>query len=153
MMMMMNKVPLLITYHLLLVTTLSQASPVDTTNNTTSQSLEEQLTLQQTAVLSEVLKNVLHALQLIDLSVNDVNVTSFEYCYVSGYANPPATNLTIEDRLSYDYRLLEELMLPLEGVLNYESTQLGNDSITYQRLAVALRQLNTSLIEIENIVS
>ena len=103
------------------------------------------------------------------------NVTSFEYCYVSGYANPPATNLTvssvtavvavtaavtssyipsqIEDRLSYDYRLLEELMLPLEGVLNYESTQLGNDSITYQRLAVALRQLNTSLIEIENIVS
>ena len=70
--MMMNKVPLLITYHLLLVTTLSQASPVDTTNNTTSQSLEEQLTLQQTAVLSEVLKNVLHALQLIDLSVNDV---------------------------------------------------------------------------------
>jgi len=44
-------------------------------------------------------------------------------------------------------------MLPLEGVLNYEATQSGNDSITYQRLAVALRQLNTSLIEIQNNVS
>ena len=94
----------------------------------------------------------------------------FDYCYISGYANPPAANLTvsavtvvaaaitisilqIEDRLLYDYQLLEELMLPLEGLLNYESAQIGNDSITYQRLAVVLRELNNSLIEIQNIVS
>ena len=93
----------------------------------------------------------------------------FDYCYISGYANPPAANLTvsavtlaaaiiisilqIEDRLLYDYQLLEELTLPLEGLLNYESAQFGNDSITYQRLAVVLRELNNSLIEIQSIVS
>ena len=68
--MMMNKVLVLATNYLLLVTSLSQASPVNTTNNTTSQSLEEQLPLQQSAVFSEVLLNVLHAKQLIDLSVS-----------------------------------------------------------------------------------
>jgi len=94
--------------------------------------------------------------------------TQFNYCYISGYANPPASNLTvsvatattislfssqIEDRLSYDYQLLEELMLPLEALLGYESAQLGNDSITYHRLAVVQRELNNSLREIQSIVS
>ena len=72
--MMNNKVSFLTIYCLLLttMTSLAQASPVDMPNNTSSQSPEEQIPLQQTAVFSEVVKNVAHALQLIHLLVTDV---------------------------------------------------------------------------------
>jgi len=63
--MMINKVLFLIITTYLLLPMVSQASPVNT-----NQSLEEQpLVLQQSTAFSELLLNVFHARQLIDISV------------------------------------------------------------------------------------
>ena len=60
--------------------------------------------------------------------------------------------MQIEDRLLNDYQVLNELVTPLRDVVNYEA-HTGNDSDTYHKLALAGGQLNSSLEEIQNIVS
>ena len=60
--------------------------------------------------------------------------------------------MQVEDRLAIDYQILNELAVPLRDVTNYEAHNI-NDSSTYQLLAWAQSQLNSSLEEIQNIVS
>ena len=60
--------------------------------------------------------------------------------------------IQIEDRLLIDYQVLNELTTPLRDVVNYEG-HTSNKSNIYQKLAWAQEQLNTSLEEIQNIVS
>ena len=51
-----------------------------------------------------------------------------------------------------DYQVLKELTVPLRDVVNYEAHS-SKDSDTYQKLIFVQRQLNTSLMELGNIVS
>ena len=60
--------------------------------------------------------------------------------------------MQIEDRLAIDYQILNELTVPLRDVLNYEAHNI-NDSDPYEKLSWAQTQLNTSLEEIQDIVS
>ena len=60
--------------------------------------------------------------------------------------------MQIEDRLAIDYQILNELTVPLRDVLNYEAHNI-NDSDPYENLSWAQTQLNTSLEEIQDIVS
>ena len=60
--------------------------------------------------------------------------------------------MQVEDCLAIDYQILNELAVPLKDVANYEAHNI-NDSSTYQLLAWAQAQLNSSLEEIQNIVS
>ena len=56
-----------------------------------------------------------------------------------------------EDRLAIDYQILNELAVPLRDVMNYEAH--NSDDSRYQKLIWAQAQLNSSLEEIQNIVS
>ena len=51
-----------------------------------------------------------------------------------------------------DYQVLKELTVPLRDVVNYEAHS-SKDSDTYRKLIFVQRQLNTSLMELGNIVS
>ena len=59
--------------------------------------------------------------------------------------------MQVEDRLAIDYQILKELAVPLRDVMNYEAH--NSDDSRYQKLAWAQSQLNSSLEEIQNIVS
>ena len=60
--------------------------------------------------------------------------------------------MQVEDRLSIDYQVLQELVTPLRDVENYEGN-ISSDSDIYRRLGLAWGQLNTSLDDILDIVS
>ena len=64
--------------------------------------------------------------------------------------------IQIEDRLLIDYQILNKLTTPLRDVVNYEG-RIRNNNINdlnlYQKVAWAWEQLNTSLEEIQKIVS
>ena len=101
----------------------------------------------------------------------------FEYCFLQDVANPPSNNLTvrnyfitnntlfhayiaihmifiplqIEQRMSIDYQVIEELTVPLRDVMNYEARN-SNDSDMYQKLMWAESQINSSLEEIQDMV-
>ena len=53
--------------------------------------------------------------------------------------------------MSIDYKVIEELTVPLRGVMNYEA-HISNDSDIYQKLMWAESQINSSLEEIQDMV-
>ena len=59
--------------------------------------------------------------------------------------------LQIEERMSIDYQVIEELTVPLRDVMNYEAHN-SNDSDMYQKLMWAESQINSSLDEIQDMV-
>ena len=59
--------------------------------------------------------------------------------------------LQIEERMSIDYQVIDELTVPLKDVLNYEAG-ISNNSDIYQRLMWAESQINSSLEEIQDMV-
>ena len=63
--------------------------------------------------------------------------------------------MQIEDRLLIDYQVLNELTTPLRDVVNYEGriNNSINDFDIYQKVGWVWEQLNTSLEEMQNIVS
>ena len=60
-------------------------------------------------------------------------------------------SLQIEERMSIDYKVIEELTVPLRDVMNYEA-HISNDSDIYQKLMWAESQINSSLEEIQDMV-
>ena len=60
-------------------------------------------------------------------------------------------SLQIEERMSIDYKVIEELTVPLRDVMNYEA-HISNDSDMYQKLMWAESQINSSLEEIQDMV-
>ena len=61
--------------------------------------------------------------------------------------------LQIEDRLFVDYQALKEVTVPLRDVMDYEANNNNDSDVTYQRLLYVQEQLNTSLEQLENMVS
>ena len=61
--------------------------------------------------------------------------------------------LQIEDRLFVDYQALKEVAVPLRDVMDYEANNNNDSDFTYQRLLYVQEQLNTSLEQLENMVS
>ena len=59
--------------------------------------------------------------------------------------------LQIEERMSIDYQVIDELTVPLKDVLNYEAG-ISNNSDIHQRLMWAESQINSSLEEIQDMV-
>ena len=60
-------------------------------------------------------------------------------------------SLQIEERMSIDYKVIEELTVPLRDVMNYEA-YISNDSDIYQKLIWAESQIISSLEEIQDMV-
>ena len=59
--------------------------------------------------------------------------------------------LQIEERMSIDYQVIEDLIVPLRDVMNYEAG-ISTDSDIYQKLMWAESQINSSLAEIQDMV-
>ena len=59
--------------------------------------------------------------------------------------------LQIEERMSIDYQVIEELTVPLRDVMNYEGRN-SNDSDMYRKLMLAESYINSSLDEIQDMV-
>ena len=58
-----------------------------------------------------------------------------------------------EGRLFTDYKVLKVLTAPLRDVVNYEANHTSNDSYIYEKLSWAQEQINSSLEEMQNMVS